>query len=186
MNWTLRNSQRGLTLVELMAAVAILAVLLSLGAPSLGDALARYRIRVGAHDLVSAMSLARAEAMGRGVSVTVCPLAEPPAEECGDNYARGWQVFSNPGRDASLDGGIDEPIRFFSPLPRGYSITNRQGSRIVADRITWYPDGSARKNLTLLVCAPGSARTEPYAVVLNLVGRARVSQGEGSCPGASA
>lgn len=183
MKWTLRNGQQGLTLVELMAAVAILAVLLSLGAPSLGEALARYRMRIAVHDLASAMSLARTEAMGRGVSVTVCPLAASPVGSCGENYARGWQVFSNLDRDGELDAAADEPIRVFSPLPKGYAVTNRQGTRVVTDRITWYPDGSARKNLTLLVCAPGRVGADSHAVVLNLVGRARVARGEGRCPG---
>ena len=180
------NGQDGLTLVELMVAVAILSILLSLGAPSLGGMLSKYRMRTAAHRLVAAMNLARIEAVSRNTPVTLCPVADSVLGSCGTDYAFGWRLFSNEDRDEVLDEGSDQLIHLFPALPKGFSVTNRLGTRVVADAVTWYPDGTARRNLSFQLCAPNSHGASAYSVVLNLVGRARVARGEGRCPGEAA
>lgn len=178
-----QTGQDGLTLVELMVAVTILSILLSLGAPSLGGMLSKYRMRTAAHRLVGAMNLARTEAVSRNTPVTLCPVAAVVGESCGTNYALGWQLFSNENRDEVLDEGSGQLIHLFPALPEGFSITNRLGTRVVSEPVTWYPDGTSRRNLSFQLCAPNSDGASAYGVVLNLVGRARVARGEGRCPG---
>jgi hypothetical protein len=83
-----------------------------------------------------------------------------------------------------VDAGADEVIRVFEQIPAGYSLSNLAGTVAAGEAVTYLPDGSSRRNLSLLVCPPAGYRAEPWAVVLNTVGRARAIRGEGQCPAA--
>jgi type IV fimbrial biogenesis protein FimT len=173
----------GFTLIELMVVIAILAVLLSLGAPALARSLALQRQRAAIQALLSGFNLARREAIIRAAAVTVCPLAGEVGE-CGEDYAGGWQVFADPDRNQRPDGTTEPLLRVYPPLPQGMTVTNRAGTRTAGEAVTWYPDGTARRTLTLQLCDRQISGDDTYSLVLNSVGRARIGRGEGQCPGA--
>jgi type IV fimbrial biogenesis protein FimT len=77
----------GLTLIEVLVVVCIVGVIATLAAPDLTRALTNQRLRGAATDLVSALLLARSEAIKRGVQVQVAPLA------AGD-WKSGWRVVT--------------------------------------------------------------------------------------------
>jgi type IV fimbrial biogenesis protein FimT len=81
------RSQRGFTLAEMMVVLVIVAILAAVAMPNLSSALANQRLRAAATDLVSAILLARSEAITRGVQVRVAPLA------VGD-WKSGWRVVA--------------------------------------------------------------------------------------------
>lgn len=62
-------SRRGFTLLELMIALAIAAVLAAMATPSFADLLARQRLQAVAHQLQADIALARQEAGRRGQTV---------------------------------------------------------------------------------------------------------------------
>jgi type IV fimbrial biogenesis protein FimT len=69
---------RGITLIECVIALAILAALMSVALPSFGDAMARARLRTAAEDLALGLGNARLESVRAGagkVHVTVAPGA---------------------------------------------------------------------------------------------------------------
>lgn len=177
-------SIRGLTLIELMITLVVLAITALVVTPSMQTLLHGNRLHAEAGRLVTAMNLARSEAVIRNIPVSVCPshMASSSILACGGQYADGWIVFTNTNRDAVVDIGDDEVIQAFAAIPGGYSLTNRAGTRIATGLVTFLPDGSTRQNRTLLVCPPPGNAAEPWAVVLNMVGRARVGKGEGQCP----
>src|SRR5690606_26454848 len=57
------QASRGFTLIELMIAVSLLAIVAALAAPAMGDFLVRQRVASQAGDLALAMALARSEAI---------------------------------------------------------------------------------------------------------------------------
>lgn len=63
--------QRGLTLIELMMTVAILAILLLVGVPSFNDFLAKGRLVGAAEALAQDLQLARSEALRSNAAVTL-------------------------------------------------------------------------------------------------------------------
>lgn len=178
------GSCRGLTLIELMITLVILAVTVMVVAPGMAQLIHGNRLRTEASRLVTAINLARSEAVIRNVPVSVCPssMASSGIAGCSGDYADGWIVFTNRDQNTRVDAGSDEVVRVFESIPRGYSLTNRTGTRVVSQPITYRPDGSSRQNRTLLLCPPGGNSVEPWSVVLNNVGRARVAKGDGQCP----
>ena len=176
-------SCNGLTLVELMIALAILCVTVLAVSPSVEQLVHSARVRAEAARLVGAINLARSEAILRNQPVSLCPSAVAVTSDtrCASHYGRGWMVFSNPDRDTVFDADEEELIRIFAGIPQGYRLTNRAGTRDADEVITYLPDGSARRNVTFKFCPPESG-LEAWSVVLNRVGRARLSRGEDRCP----
>lgn len=87
------RASRGLTLLELMIAVAIISILVGLAGPPFRDLVRNNRLSAQASDLQRALVLARAEAMTRATQVTLC--ASKNQETCGlsTDWAQGWIVF---------------------------------------------------------------------------------------------
>ena len=175
---------RGLTLIELMITLVILSISVLVVAPSMQTLLHDNRLQTETGRLVAAINLARSEAVIRNVPVSLCPsvTANSGVPACGGHYADGWIVFTNANRDRVVDPDADELIHACPGIPVGYTLSNRAGTRAANQLMTFLPDGSTRQNSTLLLCPPLGASVEPWAVVLNMVGRARVSRGEGPCP----
>ena len=180
---SLRDFPVGFTLMELLVVLVVLALLLALGVPSMQQLLHKNRLRAEAGRLLAAINLTRSEAVLRNAPVSICPSSMSSSGEplCGGVYADGWIVFSNADRDRVVDAGSDQVLRVFEGLPRGYSLTNRSGTRHLADLISYLPDGSSRKNRTLLICSPPGVAVAPLSIVINIIGRPRLPRDWGQC-----
>lgn len=178
------SRQRGLTLVELMITLVVLAVTATLAGPGMQQLIQSNNLRTETSRLLDALNLARSEAVIRNVPVSLCPSFTDVAGviRCAGHYADGWVVFTNRDRDSDVDAGSDEVLRVFKPVPAGYSVSNLAGTRAMRELITYLPDGSSRRNQTLLLCPPWPRAVPPWSVVLNSTGRPRVSRGDGHCP----
>ncbi len=67
----MRERNKGFTLVELLVAITIIAVSLSLALPGFQGMVARNRISTQVNDFLTAINLARSEAMRRGSFVSI-------------------------------------------------------------------------------------------------------------------
>lgn len=67
------RAARGFTLIELMTAIAVLAIVLSVAAPAMREFAASQRAKTLSYDLVQDLTLARSEALKRNTAVTVTP-----------------------------------------------------------------------------------------------------------------
>jgi type IV fimbrial biogenesis protein FimT len=79
------GENRGFTLVELIIAMALLAILASVAVPFYGNIIADQRNRAVASDLHSALVLARSEAVKRNTPVTLSPMP---------TWSDGWRIAS--------------------------------------------------------------------------------------------
>jgi type IV fimbrial biogenesis protein FimT len=113
----------GLTLVELLVGVALLAVVLSVAAPQFSQWGRGTRVNVHASDLQSSLSYARSESSRRGVRVTLCRSADPTAADpvCAGSgsWSTGWLVFVDnvhiPGNTPGVLDGADRVLRIGEP-----------------------------------------------------------------------
>lgn len=94
-------NQNGVTLIELMVTLAILAVLVGLAAPGMTDLIRDARLSSQTDALVSALNLARLEAVKQRRDVTFCPAATPDtASACSavaTDWAKGWLILNTDG-----------------------------------------------------------------------------------------
>jgi len=177
------GSVDGFTLIELMVIIAVLGITVLVASPSLQRALHSNQLRTETSRLLSAINLARSEAIARNTIVSLCPssYASDGIARCSRSYADGWIVFTNADRDRVVDVGQDKVVRAFTSLPGGYSVKNKAASKNAFELISYRPDGSSRRNMTLLICPPRNGSVPSWSVVLNMVGRPRVARGWGQC-----
>lgn len=98
------NSQSGLTLIELMVATVILAILASAAAPTMKSLFERNTISSSGDFFVKSIKLARLEAIQRGRTVDVIPTSGT------SDWSQGWSII------ADDDGGTPQTIRDFPAL----------------------------------------------------------------------
>jgi type IV fimbrial biogenesis protein FimT len=162
---------RGVTLVEMPFALAVLAVLLVLAMPAFGSLRASTTMRAARDDLATALASARNAAVIRNARAVVCPSAD--ARTCRETTAwhDGWIVFLDANGDGRRDA--DEVVLSASQgHGTGLAVVSSSGRQ----RATFRPDGSAAgSNLTLTICARGAA-SRPSTLVLNNAGRVRVGR----------
>jgi prepilin-type N-terminal cleavage/methylation domain-containing protein len=175
---------RGLTLIELMITLVILGVTVTAATPAMQQLIHGSQLRTVTSRLLDAVNLARSEAVIRNIPVSLCPsnMAMSGQAGCSGRYIDGWIVFNDRNRDGVLDAPDEQIIRAFEGVPPGYTVSNLAGTRAADELITYLPDGSSRRNRSLLVCPPRNYGLEPWSVVLNTVGRARLGKGNGQCP----
>ena len=177
------RNKSGFTLIELMAVVAVLSVTALIAVPSMQQAIHSNQLRTEISRILAAIKLARSEAISRNTTVSMCPssFVSTGTAACSRNYADGWIVFTNRDRDRVVDRDSDEIIRVFEGLPGGYSLTNKAGTTAAFEVISYRPDGSSRRNRTLMLCSPYGSTIRSWSIVMNVVGRPRVARGWGEC-----
>lgn len=177
----------GVTFIEMLVVLAIVALTLSLGSYLLQPLLQRSKIKSEAHRMLGAINLARSEAVLRNVPVTLCPSSMHRSQQavCAGNYSDGWIVFSNADKDRAVDVADDEVLQVYAPIAASLVLSNRAGSELVKEAIHYLPDGSSHRNRTLMFCSTVIPRIEDLSIVVNIVGRARLQKGWGHCPAVS-
>ena len=88
------RTQYGFTLIETMVAIAILAIVISIAAPSFSRTLESNRAAVTSNELLGALQSARTEALMRRSDVTLCRRnVAGTACQNGTDWAVGWLLM---------------------------------------------------------------------------------------------
>ena len=96
--------ENGFTLIELMIAVGLTGLLLSMAVPALDIFVSNARQTGAINDFVSSIHQARSTAVTTNARVTICPSSGGTnCEAVGWNA--GWIVFSDPDSDRNVDTG---------------------------------------------------------------------------------
>jgi type IV fimbrial biogenesis protein FimT len=66
----------GFTLIEMMVAIAVLAIMVAIALPSFSQLLATNRLTAQANELVASLQVARSEAIRRNARVVLCPSTD--------------------------------------------------------------------------------------------------------------
>jgi type IV fimbrial biogenesis protein FimT len=177
----MRRHPFGLTLLELLIALAIGTVLLVVAVPSYRAWIADLEMRDRIEALVVTMSRARSEAIKRQTRVALCPSSDGRLCASGGRWEDGWIVFADQNDDGDRDA--DEAIVAVEPASRP-GITIR-GNKPVSQYVSYTSYGHTRMTNgalqmgTLTVCRPGSKAVD---VVLANGGRVRVDRTKVRCP----
>jgi type IV fimbrial biogenesis protein FimT len=169
----------GLTLVELMLVLAMMAVLTSLAAPSFRSLWIKRSVQLAAETLLGDLRYARSEALKRARPVLVCQSSNGMScTRNGGAWASGWLVFvdSNGNSqidDENVDGPAEDLLRVQSALPALASIASNVAT---GHSITYQATGSAKSAAQTIVFSPagGVLPDTIRALCISLQGRARV------------
>ena len=166
------QSQWGLTLLECLLAVAIVALLSAMSVPTFRDQLAAARARAGAHQLYSMVQTARSKALLSGEDSMLCPTQHLEAEQptCEGHFGESVLLMNPAGLPATLH-------KVWLPL-EGVTVRNRAGTAVVGGTLRWDRYGFGNRNVTLSVCSGG----HNWSVVVNRLGRPRLARQWGACP----
>jgi type IV fimbrial biogenesis protein FimT len=181
----MNGQQLGLTLIELMVTLAVAIILLAIGIPAFQGMEANSRGVSYANALLSSMTLARTEAMGRGVPVAVCPnkSAAGSAPECGaaGDWAKGWFVFADPTGTGTTPGAAAVIRTFNKPVGEPTVTTS-------AAMIRFGPDGLQRPRnndppvlISMTSLMKGAPANQTRVLCVTPTGNSRVERGT-TCP----
>jgi type IV fimbrial biogenesis protein FimT len=146
---------KGFTLIELLVTLALAAILLGIGIPSMRDFVANHRVGGAAQELYAALSYARSEAVKRNAEVGVTPA--------GGQWQDGWSVTS---------AGNGELYRQ-QPALEGISAAG-------AATIRYRGDGRVQAAASVTFCDnPGSTAVKRRIVSVDTSGIPMITQGEG-------
>lgn len=162
----------GLTLLELMLMLFILAILLGVAMPDFRDLVQHKRSDVSIRTLVTAIELARTSAIVNNSLVTLC--RSKTGEECGGKWEDGVLLFVDYDGDRKIDGD-ERIIRYFTfPELEGRlywrAFQNRQYLQITPQGFTRYQNG----NFTF--CPQTGDLRHARQIILNRSGRIRHAQ----------
>ena len=160
------GAEQGLTLIELLVALALVAVLVGIAVPSFRAQQLDWRLRVQAGRLIAAIWIARGTALKSGQPALLCPS---DGAVCAGSYSDGFAVYDHSGR-----------LQRVFPAQPGVAVYRRNGLAEQSAEVTWAGDGLADRNRTFLFCGRGGSNN--WSVVVNRVGRPRLVGNWGSCP----
>ena len=167
------EKQNGFTLIEAIVVMVIIGVLATIAFPAFRSFTTSSQVNSAANDLVSALNLARSEAVTRSTPVSVCKRnAAGTGCVTTGHWNQGWIVFTDVNRNGAVDAG-DEIIRVYSAQAGGTTMT---GGSSVANFINYAPTGFANitgtdaqrtiavgldgRTVSVRVSANGRVRTE--------------------------
>nr|WP_026279135.1 MULTISPECIES: GspH/FimT family pseudopilin [unclassified Thioalkalivibrio] len=165
---------KGITAIELMVTLGVLAILATLAAPAFSEMLERQRIIGATNSLLNAMHLARSEAIKRNERVTLCPSSDgETCREDGD-WAYGWIWFADPTHSGTRSN--EDPLIGYesAELQDMLSIT---GNAPVKDYVSYVPRGTTQRISGALQMGSFSVCSSSYStarrVIVSSVGRPR-------------
>ncbi len=128
--------QSGVTLVELLVTLAVIAILVGVVFPGFRGLMDRNSMTTTANALVLAASFARSEAL-RGAGVV-------RVRARGGDWADGWEVIAPDGTTV---------LRVFEPIPNALTLTSGV-TELAFNNQGLLQDGTARE---LTLCLPGDS-----------------------------
>lgn len=179
----------GFTMIELMVAIVVAAILLAVAVPSFETTINSGRLSGAANEMMAGLQSARMEAVRTNRHVVLClsPTPNAAAPVCNAAGATGWIVF----RDADKNGNptADDVVRVGS----FHQKVQMKASAAFATKIAFRQDGLAYDGATgntllangaVAFCIPSRRPPENIRYVNISVARISITRGSGNgaCP----
>lgn len=163
------RKRNGFTLIEIMVAISVLAILMSVGVPSMVDFARNNRRAAAVNALVTDIQQARGDAASAGVDTVLCHSGNGTSCSGSSNpdWSDGWLLFSDLDADGGLDAG--EPILARHEKRDGITMPSNR------TRFRFRPGFRSATNGTVAVCVDGGSNRW---VTISIAGRPRLQEAQ--------
>jgi len=176
-NIHMNKNNHGFTLIELMVTLAVFGVVISIALPSLSIFLESNQRAAQVNTLVSALNLARSEAVKRNNDVTLCTRNDAgTACDAVKDWDNGWIVFVDNSTNGIIDG-TDVILRVYERLYKRAAPKDVTLKETVADKrtLTYQARGRANWAVSFERCDDGGP-VKARAIMVAITGRVRLSK----------
>lgn len=164
-----RAHARGMTMIELLITVVIMAILFAIAVPSFRNASLGSQLSAAANNLLASVQLARSEAIKRNRAVTLCASANGTSCAASGGWEQGWIIL-----DAAA-----VVLQRQESLPDRYLVAQAGGTV----PLNFQPIGVGATAATFTVCRDNPDGGQERALNVSATGSARVTVTRtGSCP----
>lgn len=162
---------RGFTLIELMVTLSVAAILMTIAVPNFQSFLANNRMAAQANDMITALNMARSEAVKRAANVAVCASSNSTTATptCTGGWAQGWIVRDAAGTPIRVQGALGGASTLSGGTDVASTITFTSSGR------TTIPTTATSVTTTLTLCPPSPATIQGRAIQIERTGRPRVA-----------
>jgi len=171
---------RGFTLIELVAVLAIVAILVGVAAPAMTATMKSVQLSSASNDLFGSLLVARSEAIKRSGRVVVCTSADGISCTAAGGWEQGWIVFHDSNNDG-MHGGGEPVIQHVQALALELRVT---GNLNVAHYVSYAPTGASRllgggfQSGTLTLCRQSEGAGEARQIIISSSGRPRIRKSQ--------
>lgn len=164
LSYASRKPARGITMLEVMVAVAILSIITGLAIPSLRSTVQNSRAAAHSNAFIAALNFARSEAVKRRAAVTICTSSNGTSCRAAgtsdaNNWHKGWIVTAN-GTVLRVDAGMDT----------AFSLTGN------TNQVTFASTGSSTALRNFTLTAAGCVNNNNRLISLSVTGRVSVEK----------
>jgi type IV fimbrial biogenesis protein FimT len=171
---------KGFTLIELMVALSVAAILLTIGVPNFREMLLSNALTSKVNAFVADLNFTRSEAVKRGARVTMCKSNDKAQCAVAGGWEEGWIVFVDTANPGTVDAG--ETVLLSAEKLNG-SLTLR-GNSNVTNRVSYLNSGViGGTNGQLIFCDDrvktfSSDKSKARVVIIGNTGRIRTVKGD--------
>ncbi len=199
------RNQSGLSLLEVVIAVAVAGLLLSLAVPTFQAMQARRAVAAAIATIESDFALARSEAIRQGHSVTIC--SSSTAGQCladaasgDDDWTTGWIIYAQPTTSGTSSSSSSNSTSSTSstapstapsappsstassPLRVQGGLAGIKSIQATDNQFTFRPTGLGKSTSERIVITPQADATQARWLCMSTAGRLRVApEGAKSC-----
>ncbi len=166
-----RRRHCAFTLIELLAALAVLVILLSTGLPGIRQLSGDSRLSAAVNAMAAHLHLARSEAILGGIPTVLCPSLNGDTCEPGGDWAPGLILFADRDRDRHHDPD-ERLLRYYRFDHRYLNIRSSAGRR----SLRFLPSGLAPGSNTTITFCSRQAGIRPRALIVSNSGRPRLTR----------
>lgn len=158
------NEQGGLTLLELLVGILVLSILLSAGVPGFQSTVNNNRLAAQTNALVTALNLARSEAVKRSEPVSVCASADQAT--CSGAWTEGWIAFTDAsGTAGTVDASGDTVLQVWPALSGPNTLTSGVAY------VQYQPSGRSAARASFELKKPGCSGENARKIAVTVTGR---------------
>ena len=175
------SKQQGLTLIELMVTMAVLAVIAAIAIPNFNTMMANHRALTLGEDMATALNLARTEAVKRGERVSLCGSTDGAA--CNGTFADNWLVVvDSAASDDAAAVTVDTVLRQWKAPGTNEVVAATQGGNAVTFiRFTRKGMLGRSANGSVIINASASHCTTARDVTVGLAGLLNTANSTTGC-----